>query len=107
VYGDRGRTFLETVWCEYLRLCPTNLTSLKISTKEIVYRNRSLKCKRQKGKVVPVFLTEYDAVKALDGGEWSTSRPGRLTPRERAPELNRRLSGPQSRSGRGCEEKNS
>jgi len=43
---------------------------------------------------------------ALDGDEWSTSRPGRFTPRERA-QLDRRLGGPQSRSGRGGEEKNS
>jgi hypothetical protein len=55
-----------------------------------------------KDKVVPVlFLTEHHAMKAywgsggtapivlltsaLDGGEWSASRPGRFTPRERAP----------------------
>jgi hypothetical protein len=46
---------------------------------------------------------------ALDGGEWSTSRPGRFTPRERTPgtPFDRRLGGPQSRSGRGGEEKNS
>jgi hypothetical protein len=43
---------------------------------------------------------------ALDGGEWSSSRPGHFTPRERAP-LHMRLDGPQSRSGRGGEEKNS
>jgi hypothetical protein len=44
-----------------------------------------------------------------EGGEWSASRPGRFTPRERAPfyPLDRRLGGPQSRSGRGGEEKNS
>jgi hypothetical protein len=49
------------------------------------------------------FLTS-----ALDGGEWSASRPGRFTPRE-SPwcPLDRRLGGPQSRSGRGGEEKNS
>jgi hypothetical protein len=37
---------------------------------------------------------------ALVGGEWSVSRPGRFTPTEslRYP-LDRRLSGPQSRSG--------
>jgi hypothetical protein len=48
-----------------------------------------------KGKVVPVLLTEHHATKAywgvevslhafltsaLDGGEWSVSRPGRFTP---------------------------
>jgi hypothetical protein len=32
------------------------------------------------GCIGPLFLTS-----ALVGGEWSTSRPGRFTPRERAP----------------------
>jgi hypothetical protein len=32
------------------------------------------------GGIVPQFLTL-----ALDGGEWSVSRPGRFTPGERAP----------------------
>jgi hypothetical protein len=27
----------------------------------------------------------YSLISALDGGEWSVSRPGRFTPRERAP----------------------
>jgi hypothetical protein len=42
----------------------------------------------------------------LDRGEWSASRPCRFTPKERAPryELNRRLSGPKSRSARCREE---
>jgi hypothetical protein len=46
---------------------------------------------------------------AVDGGEWSASHPGYFTPRKRAPRthLDRRLGGPQSRSGRGCEEKSS
>jgi hypothetical protein len=49
------------------------------------------------------FLTS-----ALDGGEWSASRPGRFIPSERAPwyQLDRRLGGPQSPSGRGGGEKN-
>jgi hypothetical protein len=41
------------------------------------------------GGIAPPILTS-----ALDGGEWSTSRPGRYTPG------NRRLGGPQNRSGR-------
>jgi hypothetical protein len=47
-------------------------------------------------------------MKALDGGEWSASRPGHLTPRE-SPwyPLDRRLGGFQSRSGHGGYEKNS
>jgi hypothetical protein len=38
---------------------------------------------------------------ALDGGEWSTSRPSCFTPKERAPQypFDWRLSGPQSQSG--------
>jgi hypothetical protein len=53
------------------------------------------------GTVAPPFLTS-----ALDGGEWSASRPCRFTPGERAPwyPLDRRLVGPQSCSGR-CGEK--
>jgi hypothetical protein len=42
---------------------------------------------------------------ALDGGEWSVSRPGRSAPRERSPGTKWRLGGPQNRSGHGCEEK--
>jgi hypothetical protein len=44
---------------------------------------------------------------ALAGGEWSASCPGRFTPWERAPHypLDRRLGGPQSRSGGRGEEK--
>jgi hypothetical protein len=42
---------------------------------------------------------------ALDGGEWSASRSGRFTPQGKSPWYP--LDGPQSRSGRGAEEKNS
>jgi hypothetical protein len=52
-----------------------------------------------KGKVVPVlwapphgvilgelrYSSTHSLTSALDGGEWSASRPGRFTPRERAP----------------------
>jgi hypothetical protein len=45
---------------------------------------------------------------ALDGGEWSASHFGRFIHREGSwYSLDRRLDGPQSRSGRGGEEKNS
>jgi hypothetical protein len=46
---------------------------------------------------------------ALDGGEWSASRTGRFTPQGKSPwyPLDRSLGGPQSRSGRGGEQKNS
>jgi hypothetical protein len=48
------------------------------------------------------FLTS-----ALDGGEWSASRPGRALPRGKDPRypLYRRLGGPQSRSEHVGEEK--
>jgi hypothetical protein len=46
---------------------------------------------------------------ALDPCKWSSSRAGRFTPKERVPRypLDRRLGGPQSRSGHGGEKKNS
>jgi hypothetical protein len=46
---------------------------------------------------------------ALDRGEWSSSCPGRFTPRERATQytLDRRLGEPQSWSGPDVKEKNS
>jgi hypothetical protein len=45
---------------------------------------------------------------ALDGGEWSASRPRQLYLQGKSLwyTLDRRLDGPQSRSGRGGEEKN-
>jgi hypothetical protein len=44
---------------------------------------------------------------ALVGGEWSTSRPGRITPGRKIPRypLDKRLGGPQNRTGRRGEEK--
>jgi hypothetical protein len=44
-----------------------------------------------------IFLTS-----ALAGDEWSASRPGRFIPGVRAPgiQMDRRLGGPESRSGR-------
>jgi hypothetical protein len=46
---------------------------------------------------IHIFLTS-----AIAGGEWSASRSDHFTPGERAPRypLDRRLGGPQSRSGR-------
>jgi hypothetical protein len=46
---------------------------------------------------------------ALDGGEWSASRPGRFTPQIKSPryQFDKKLGGHHSRSGRGVEEKNS
>jgi hypothetical protein len=77
-----------------------------------------------KGKVVPVlslaprhegvlgewrYRSTRSLTSALDGGEWSASRPDRFTPQGKRPwyPLDRRLGGPQSCSGRGREEKNS
>jgi len=56
------------------------------------------------GGALHAFLTS-----ALDGGERSASRPGRFTPRERAPlyPLDRKLGGLQSSSGCGSEKKKS
>jgi len=45
---------------------------------------------------------------ALDGREWSASRSGHSTSgKETSVPIGRRLNAPQSRSGRGGEEKNS
>jgi hypothetical protein len=51
--------------------------------------------------------THVFLISALDGGEWSVSRPSRFTPEGKNPRypLERRLCGPQSRSGRREEEK--
>jgi hypothetical protein len=32
-----------------------------------------------------MYSSTHSLISALDGGEWSASRPGRFTPRERAP----------------------
>jgi hypothetical protein len=32
-----------------------------------------------------MYISTHSLTSALDGGEWSASRPGRFTPRERAP----------------------
>jgi hypothetical protein len=71
---------------------------------------------KSKGKGVPVHIMKGVGgvevqlhsflTSALDGGEWSASRPYRFTPeKEYRYPLNRRLGGPQSRSGRFGEEK--
>jgi hypothetical protein len=54
---------------------------------------------------VDVYI-HIDLISALVGGEWSASFPGRFTPGGKCPRylLDRRLGGPQSRSGRGGEE---
>jgi hypothetical protein len=54
------------------------------------------------------YSSTHSLTSAIDGGEWSASRPSRFTPRKRASDpLDRRLGGPQSQSERGSEEKNS
>jgi hypothetical protein len=57
----------------------------------------------ESGGIAPPFLTS-----ALDEGEWSVSRPGLFIPGEIDPRypLDRRLVGPDNRSGRYEEEKN-
>jgi hypothetical protein len=54
------------------------------------------------------YSSTHSLTSALYGGEWSASRPGRFIPQGKSPwyPLDRRLGGPQSRSGRGGEEKN-
>jgi hypothetical protein len=55
------------------------------------------------------FSPTHSLTSALDGGEWSDSRPDRFTPQAKSPwcPFDRRLGGPQSRSGRRGEEKKS
>jgi hypothetical protein len=54
------------------------------------------------------YSSTHSLTSALDG-KWSASRPGRFTPRERDPGIHwiGGWGGPQSRSERGGEEKNS
>jgi hypothetical protein len=54
---------------------------------------------------VEVYLHAF-LTSALDGGEWSASRPGCFTP-GRTPDIHWRRGGHRSRFGRGGEEKNS
>jgi hypothetical protein len=55
------------------------------------------------------YICTHCLTSALDGGEWSASRPGCFTPTERAPGTHwiRDLGEPQRRSERGSEENNS
>jgi hypothetical protein len=55
------------------------------------------------------YSSTHSLNSAFNRSEWPDSRSGRFIPRERSPRysLDRRLGGPQSRSGRGGEEKNS
>jgi hypothetical protein len=55
------------------------------------------------------YSSTHSLTSALDGGEWSASRPRPLYPQGKSPwyPLDRRLGGPHSRSECGGEEKNS
>jgi hypothetical protein len=50
--------------------------------------------------IIKVKSTPEHATKAVDGGGWSTPRPGRFTPGKNRYASYRRLAGPQGRSGR-------
>jgi hypothetical protein len=58
---------------------------------------------------IPPLPQEVVLTSELEGNEWSASRSGRFIAGEVATDtpLYRRLGGPQSRSGRGAQEKNS
>jgi hypothetical protein len=49
------------------------------------------------------YSSTHSLTSALDGSEWSASRPSRFTPKEKASGTHRKLGGLQSRSGRGGE----
>jgi hypothetical protein len=53
------------------------------------------------------YSSTHSPTSALDASEWSASRRGRFTPHRKSPwhPLDRSLGGPQSRFGRGGEEK--
>jgi hypothetical protein len=54
------------------------------------------------------YSSTHSLTSALDGGEWSVSRPGRFTPGKELPvPIDRTLGGLQRQSGHGGEEKNS
>jgi hypothetical protein len=61
-----------------------------------LFRTRHASAKRERRSSSYSFLTSE-----LDEGEWSVSRPGRALPLGKDPgtPLDRRLGGPQSRSG--------
>jgi hypothetical protein len=52
------------------------------------------------------YSSTHSLISALDGGEWLASRPGRFTPKERAPGTHW-IGDWVGRSGHGVEEKNS
>jgi hypothetical protein len=54
------------------------------------------------GFICDVIITMQKPTSALDGGEWSASRPDHFTPQRKSPSypLDRRLGEPQSRPGR-------
>jgi hypothetical protein len=82
--------YLHQAQIKFYRFSNKNYIALKIS----------ILCDKGKGKVIPVlnwaprhegvlgkwrYSSTHSLTSALDGGEWSASRPGRFTPRERAP----------------------
>jgi hypothetical protein len=66
------------------------------------YTKKRSPAARHTGAWVESRYSSYSfLISALDGGEWSASRPSRALPRGKDPRypLYRRLGGPQSRSG--------
>jgi hypothetical protein len=70
----------------------------------VLTEHHAIKAYWGSGGIAPRIVTS-----AIDGGEWSASRPGRFISQGKSPwyPLDRMVGGPQSRSGRGGEEKNS
>jgi len=90
----RQRCREGTIWC---RKCD-------FQTSNDMFLRHAIKMCWGSGGIAPYILNP-----ALDGSGWSASRPGPFTPGGNNPHypLDRRLGGPQSRSGRGGEEKKS
>jgi hypothetical protein len=63
-------------------LLPCNIYKKKTFLQYVLHINRA---PRHEGVLESGGMTTHFFTSALDGGEWSASRPGRYTPRERAP----------------------
>jgi hypothetical protein len=109
---DRWRHWLDTCVLEAATISPLQYCAYVLTKVKVKVKVKLSLCFNWAPRYEGVlgewrYSSTHSLTSALDGGEWSASRLGRFTPRERAPGTHWRLSGPQSRSGRGGEEKNS
>jgi hypothetical protein len=83
-------------------LGPVDRASLYICVHIYTYKVNWSRCTSWRRMWWEEYSSDSFLTSALDGGEWSASRPGRANPRgkDRRYPMYRRLGGPQSRSGR-------